>query len=48
MAIAYPFLFSFTRSPAVVIASTMPLIAVFAFVLNSLLVVDEPGSLSST
>jgi hypothetical protein len=48
MAVAYPFLFSFTRSPAVVISSTVPLIFVFGFVLNSLLVVEEPGSLSSS
>jgi hypothetical protein len=47
MAVAYPFLFSFTRSPAVVIGSTMPLVFVFARVLNSLLVVEEPGSLTS-
>jgi hypothetical protein len=47
MAATYPFLFSFTRSPAAVFFSTVPLAGAFAFVLNSLLVVDESGSLSS-
>jgi len=48
MAVSYPFLFSITRSPAVVITSTVPLVFVFAYVLNSLLVVEDPGSLSSS
>jgi hypothetical protein len=47
MAITYPLLFSFTRSPAVVFFTSVPFAAVISFVLNSLLVVDEPGSLSS-
>ena len=48
MALAYPFLFSITRSPAVVIGSTIPFVVIYALVLNSLLVVEDPGSLTSS
>ncbi len=48
MALAYPFLFSITRSPTVVITSTIPFVVIYALVLNSLLVVEDPGSLTSS
>ena len=47
MAIADPILFALTGSPAVVITSTVPLAGVYFVILNSLLVVEDAGSLSS-
>jgi hypothetical protein len=47
MAIADPILFALTRSPAVVITSTVPLAGVYFVILNSLLVVEDAGSLAS-
>lgn len=47
MAVADPILFALTRSPAVVITSTVPLAGVYFVILNSLLVVEDAGSLSS-
>jgi hypothetical protein len=47
MAIADPIFFALTRSPAVVITSTVPLAGVYFVILNSLLVVEDAGSLSS-
>jgi len=47
MAVVDPILFAFTRSPAVVITSIVPLAGVYFVILNSLLVVEDAGSLSS-
>ncbi len=45
LAATYPLVFSQTREPAVVILSILPLLGVFAYVLNALLFSGEPGSL---
>jgi len=48
MAIAYPALFAYTRSLAAVVASTIPLVAIFSYVLNACVFAGEPGSMSSS
>ena len=48
LAIIYPFLFSYTRATAAVVASIFPLVGVFGYVLNALLLAEEPGSMSSS
>ena len=48
LALFYPLLFAYTRSAAAVIASTIPLLGIFSFVLNSVIFAQEPGSLSSS
>jgi hypothetical protein len=47
LAIAFPFLVAMTDAGAMAVTSIAPLIAIFAFVLNSLLFVEDAGSLSS-
>jgi hypothetical protein len=47
LAIAFPFLAAMTDAGAMAVTSIAPVIAIFAFVLNSLLFVEEAGSLSS-
>jgi hypothetical protein len=46
--IAYPFLFSWNRDPVVVVLSLLPFVPVFGFVLRSVLLVEEAGSMSSS
>ena len=45
LAATYPLVFSLSREPAVLVVSFLPLLAVFGYVLNALLVSGEPGSL---
>jgi hypothetical protein len=45
LAATYPLVFSMSRGPAVLIVSILPLLGVFGYVLNALLVSGEPGSL---
>jgi hypothetical protein len=47
MAIVYPAVFARSTAAWVLIASTIPLLSIFAFVLNSAIFAEEPGSLSS-
>ena len=48
MALFYPFLFAYSRSPTVLLASTIPLIGIFSYVLNATIFAQEPGSLASS
>ena len=48
MAIVYPVLFAYTRVLSAVVLSTIPLIAIFGFVLNACLFTEEPGSMVSS
>jgi hypothetical protein len=48
MAICYPALFAYSRSWATLIASTIPLVGVFSYLLNSAVFAQDPGSLSSS
>jgi hypothetical protein len=45
LAATYPLVFSLSREPAVLILSFLPLLGVFGYVLNAMLVSGEPGSL---
>jgi hypothetical protein len=45
LAATYPLVFSLSREPAVLVVSILPLLGVFGYVLNALLVSGEPGSL---
>jgi hypothetical protein len=47
LAIVYPLLAAVTPAVAISVSSTVPLVVVFAFMLNALLVVEDHGSLSS-
>ncbi len=44
----YPLLFAYSRAWGTLIASTIPLIGIFSYVLNSAIFAQEPGSLSSS
>lgn len=48
MALCYPLLFAYSRAPAVLLASTIPLIGIFTYVLNATIFAQEPGSLASS
>jgi hypothetical protein len=48
MALFYPALFAYSRSPETLIASTTPLVVIFSFLLNSAIFAQQPGSLSSS
>jgi hypothetical protein len=48
MTIVYPVLFAYTRVVSAVVVSTIPLIAIFGFVLNACLFTEEPGSMVSS
>ena len=45
LAATYPLVFSLSREPAVLVVSLLPVLGVFGYVLNALLVSGEPGSL---
>jgi hypothetical protein len=45
LAATYPLVFSMSREPAVVLLSILPLVGVYSWVLNALLVSGEPGSM---
>ncbi len=47
MAVVYPAVFARTEAAWVMIASTIPLLSIFVFVLNGAIFAEEPGSLSS-
>lgn len=47
MAVACPPLFAHTQSPAVLVASILPLLGVFGYIMNALLFAEEVGNLSS-
>ena len=47
MALVYPAIFAFSRTWATLVASAIPLIGVFGYVLNAAVFAQEPGSLSS-
>ncbi len=47
MAVAYPLLFATVWEPAAVLASVLPPVVVFGFVMNALLFVDDYGSLAA-
>jgi hypothetical protein len=48
MGLVYPLLFSFSVAPSTLIASTIPLIGIFSYVLNATIFAQEPGSLASS
>jgi hypothetical protein len=48
MAVFYPLLFAYSRAPSVLLASTIPLIGIFSYVLNATIFAQEPGSLASS
>ncbi len=48
MALFYPLLFAYSAAYATLIASTIPLIAIFTYVLNATILAQEPGSLASS
>jgi hypothetical protein len=48
MALVYPLLFSFSAAPSTLVASTIPLIGIFSYVLNATIFAQEPGSLASS
>jgi hypothetical protein len=48
MAIFYPALFAYSRTPATLIGSTIPVVGIFTYVLNSLIFAQQPGNLSSS
>ena len=48
MAAVYPVLFAYSRSVVTLIASTIPLVGIFSYLLNSAIFAQEPGSLSSS
>jgi len=48
LAAVYPFLFAYSRAWAVLIASMIPLVGIFSYLLNSAIFAQEPGSLSSS
>jgi hypothetical protein len=48
MALVYPFLFAYSAAPATLIASTIPLIGIFSYVLNATIFAQEPGNLASS
>jgi hypothetical protein len=47
LAIVFPLLAAFTPATTVAVASSVPLVGIFAFVMNSLLFAEDQGSLSS-
>jgi hypothetical protein len=48
MALFYPALFAYSVAPATLIASTIPLIGVFSYVLNATVFAQDAGSLASS
>jgi hypothetical protein len=48
MALFYPALFAYSVTPATLIASTIPLIGVFSYVLNATVFAQDAGSLASS
>jgi hypothetical protein len=48
MALVYPMLFAYSLASATLIASTIPLIAIFTYVLNATIFAQEPGNLTSS
>src|SRR5262249_38308246 len=47
MAVAYPLLFARVSEPAAILASVLPPVVVFGFVMNALLFVDDHGSVAA-
>jgi hypothetical protein len=47
-ALCYPALFAYSRSLGTLIASTIPLVGIFSYLLNSAIFAQEPGNLSSS
>ena len=48
MTVVYPVLFAYSRSAVTLMASTIPLVGIFSYLLNSAIFAQEPGSLSSS
>ena len=48
MALCYPLLFAYSTSPSVLLASTIPLVGIFSYVLNATIFAQDPGSLASS
>ena len=48
MALFYPLLFAYSKAPAVLVASTIPLVFIFTYVLNSTIFAQDTGSLASS
>jgi hypothetical protein len=48
MALVYPAIFAFSRTWGTLVASTIPLFAIFPYVLNASIFAQEPGSLASS
>ncbi len=48
MAFFYPLLFAYSTAPATLVASTVPLVFIFTYVLNSTIFAQETGSLASS
>ncbi len=48
LAAVYPMLFAYSRAWGTIIASAIPLIGIFGYILNSAIFAQEPGNLSSS
>ena len=48
MALFYPLLFALSKAPSTLVASTIPLVFIFTYVLNSTIFAQETGSLASS
>jgi hypothetical protein len=48
MALVYPAIFAFSRAGYTLVATAIPLVGIFGYLLNSVIFAEEPGSLSSS